>query len=189
MFSPMLPFMILALHSPEEDEYLIHIFKQYHGLMFTTACQYLRQEDLADETVNLSCYKLMPQIETLKGLSEPQLKAYLYRTAKHCAIDLVNMEAHQRGNSVPLDDETDWPDDDASAFMRVDERASLLADALERLSESDQEIIQWFYSDGYSLKEIATRLHVQPSSAASRLSRARSRLKQILIDMGMPKLL
>ncbi len=189
MFPQMLPFMILTLQSPEEDETMIRVFKQYHGLMFAAAYQHLKRAELADEAVNLCCCKLTTQIETLRGLSKPQLKAYLFRTSRHCAIDLARMEARQRGNAVSLDDEADFVDESASAFMRMDARASLLADALERLSESDREIIQLFYYDGYPLKEIAVQLHIQPGSAASRLSRARSRLKQILIDMGMPELL
>ena len=52
--------------------------------------------------------------------------------------------------------------------------------ALRAMEPEERELIEWFYFDGLSHKEIATRLSVTPKAVSSRLERARARLRASL---------
>lgn len=186
-----LPMLLLSPRDVSEEAFMIQLFTQYHGLIFATALQRLHRPDLADEVVSLACEKLIPQVKTLMQLDEGQLKTYVYRTAISCAIDLARSEQRRLARVTPLDAIDDWEiaNETAEALSGMEARASVLADALERLSGDDREIIHLYYYDGYSQKEIADKLGIQPVSVASRLCRARKRLHQILTGMDMPPLL
>lgn len=190
MLPQMFPLLMLSLGTTGEEQFLIRLFQQYHGLLFTAARQYLQSPQLADEAVSQCFVQLAKRIQTLQSLSEPQVSCYLYRSVKNCAIDLARSEEkHSALSAVMARDADRTAGDDVTPGVKMDERASMIADALERLSPADREIIRLFYYEELSQKEIAEKLQIRPSSVASRLHRARNRLGDILTDMGMPQLL
>jgi RNA polymerase sigma-70 factor, ECF subfamily len=52
--------------------------------------------------------------------------------------------------------------------------------ALVRLEAGDRELIEWFYFDGLSHKQIAEHLSATPKAVSSRLDRARAKLRSFL---------
>jgi RNA polymerase sigma-70 factor (ECF subfamily) len=52
--------------------------------------------------------------------------------------------------------------------------------ALLATNEEDRQVIEWFYFDGLSQKEIAERLKATPKAVSSRLERARAKLKSLV---------
>jgi len=52
--------------------------------------------------------------------------------------------------------------------------------ALLSLEPDDRQIVEWFYFDGASHKQIAARLETTPKAVSSRLERARSKLRELL---------
>jgi RNA polymerase sigma-70 factor (ECF subfamily) len=62
----------------------------------------------------------------------------------------------------------------------------LLEAALLAADEEDRQVIQWFYFDGLSHKEIAERLKATPKAVSSRLERARAKLKSLVSRPPLP---
>jgi RNA polymerase sigma-70 factor, ECF subfamily len=58
--------------------------------------------------------------------------------------------------------------------------------ALRSMQVSERQLIEWFYFDGLSHKEIADRLSATPKAASSRLERARARLRALLTSNFFP---
>jgi RNA polymerase sigma factor (sigma-70 family) len=52
--------------------------------------------------------------------------------------------------------------------------------ALSTLDQDERQMVEWFYFDGLSQKEIAERLSTTPKAVSSRLERARAKLRQLL---------
>jgi RNA polymerase sigma factor (sigma-70 family) len=52
--------------------------------------------------------------------------------------------------------------------------------ALLSMQDLERQLIEWFYFDGLSHKEIAGRLSATPKSVSSRLERARAKLRGLL---------
>ncbi|MFI8634281.1 RNA polymerase sigma factor [Microbacterium sp. NPDC077663] len=62
-----------------------------------------------------------------------------------------------------------------------DESSADLRDAISRLAEDDAELIRLVYWDGFASREAAVLLGINPSTARSRLSRAREQLRDALV--------
>jgi len=58
--------------------------------------------------------------------------------------------------------------------------------ALLSLEPADRQAVEWFYFDGLSHKEIATRLGATPKAVSSRLERARVKLRSFLLKKSFP---
>ena len=52
--------------------------------------------------------------------------------------------------------------------------------ALLAMEPEERQLIEWFYFDGLSHKEIAAQLGATPKAVSSRLERARARLRALL---------
>jgi RNA polymerase sigma-70 factor (ECF subfamily) len=52
--------------------------------------------------------------------------------------------------------------------------------ALLALGPDDRQVVEWFYFDGASHKEIAARMDTTPKAVSSRLERARVKLRELL---------
>lgn len=54
--------------------------------------------------------------------------------------------------------------------------------ALLSMQAPERQLIEWFYFDGLSHKEMADRLSATPKATSSRLERARARLRALLTE-------
>ena len=52
--------------------------------------------------------------------------------------------------------------------------------ALRSMEPEERQMIEWFYFDGLSHKEMAAQLAATPKAVSSRLERARARLRSLL---------
>lgn len=87
---------------------------------------------------------------------------------------------------------------DASAISMevMPEHAGAVADrileerldaALLAMNDDERQVIEWFYFDGRSQKEIAETIHATPKAVSSRLERARAKLRSLLAQGTLPK--
>jgi RNA polymerase sigma-70 factor (ECF subfamily) len=53
--------------------------------------------------------------------------------------------------------------------------------ALLALEPEDRQVVEWFYFDGLSHKEIAARLQMTDKAVSNRLERARAKLRPLLL--------
>jgi RNA polymerase sigma factor (sigma-70 family) len=119
-------------------------------------------------------------------LSDPaKVGAWLYRIALRRVLlfrrqrgrqkKLVGRYAWSRGDSgetSPTPDPLDW--------LMLDERRSLVREALARLPRRDAEILLLKYTEDWSYRELAAHLGVGEAAVEARLHRARKRLRQAL---------
>lgn len=62
----------------------------------------------------------------------------------------------------------------------IEERTGEMWEAVLTLDEEYGKVVILYYYEGFSTKEIARILHIPEGTVKSRLSRARSKLKQII---------
>lgn len=135
------------------------------GMVRVAACVLRSQsdaEDAAAQTV-LRCY------ERLSGLRrEEALETWMMRACVNQARTLLR----KRGR-VELRDE--WPEEEADAPQ---ERPALMP-LLTRLKKKDRMVLVLMYYENQSVDEIARVLGVPRGTAASRIARARKRLRAL----------
>ena len=119
---------------------------------------------------------------------ESSFATWLYRLASNAAIDYLRRQRKQRGE-LSLDDEElgldavdagPGPQDAAEG----EEVRSAVAAGLRALSEGHRQVLVLRELQGLSYEEIAAVLAVDLGTVKSRISRARSALRKILLENG-----
>ena len=128
------------------------------------------QEDAEDVVQNT----FVAAFQHLKDF-DPQrasLPTWLQRIAYHEA--LYHLRKRKRQVMLPLDISDDVPDE-----LPEDTTAQQLDEAIQQLSPEDQMLLQLFYFDGRSLKEIAYITNQADEATAREVSRLSSQLFRI----------
>lgn len=100
--------------------------------------------------------------------SDAHAKAWLLRVTLNCLKS--HWRAAWRRHDAPLDERIPFP--------APEERA--LDDALRRLAPKYRAAVHLFYYEGYSAEEIARMTGEKPSTIRTRLTRARTQLRDLL---------
>lgn len=104
--------------------------------------------------------------------SQEHLKAWLLRVAVNRCHDVARLRS--RRPAVPLDS---MPFEPSDAGPLSPDEVRALWEAVGELPESMRVVIHLYYQEGYSGKEIAGLLGLEPSIVRTRLQRARAQLK------------
>jgi len=109
--------------------------------------------------------------------SPQQLRSLFLVAVKRAAIDIVR----RRKRHLPIQEQ--WlPDRNGNREELFIEEDLNLSAAMEELPLSDQRILRMHYIKGLSHEEIAERLGVPVTTVNNRLAKARSRLREVLME-------
>ena len=142
-------------------------------------------EDAADvaQDAFLAAWRGLPAFRGEAGFS-----TWLYRLVSNAAIDHLRKTKHQRGN-VSLDDEElnlDAPDSAPGPQESAEgkELQLLVQDGLMELGDDHRAVLVMREVQGLSYEEIAGKLGIDLGTVKSRISRARTSLRKILLRSG-----
>jgi len=143
------------------------------------------EEDASDvaQDAFLAAWRGLPSFRGESGFS-----TWLYRLVSNAAIDHLRRTKHQRGN-VSLDDEElnlDAPDDSPTPHEAAEEKdlKDAVAKGLKALSDDHRTVLVMREVQELSYEEIAHALSLDLGTVKSRISRARSHLRKILLQSG-----
>ena len=131
----------------------------------------------------LAAWRGLPSFRGESGFS-----TWLYRLVSNAAIDHLRRTKHQRGN-VSLDDEElnlDAPDDSPTPQEAAEENdlKDAVAAGLKELSDDHRTVLVMREVQELSYEEIAESLQLDLGTVKSRISRARTHLRKILLQSG-----
>ena len=142
-------------------------------------------EDACDvaQDAFLAAWRGLPSFRGESGFS-----TWLYRLVSNAAIDHLRRTKHQRGN-VSLDDEElnlDAPDDSPTPQEAAEENdlKQAVAAGLRELSDDHRTVLVMREVQELSYEEIAESLQLDLGTVKSRISRARTHLRKILLQSG-----
>ena len=149
------------------------LYDRYQTRLFRLALVLARgDEPLAHDvvqTVFVTASRKLRRVE-----SEKHLWNWLARVAHQ---QLAKALQRQRRDNAIIS-VAELPESDATACDRVLEEN--LDAALAAMDADDRQIIEWFYFDSLSQKDIAEKTNTTPKAASSRLERARAKLRLAL---------
>lgn len=140
---------------------------QYGDTVYRLAFAYTRNRADADDVfqeVFLRYFRRAPAFET-----EEHRKAWLLRVTINRAKSCLSKMPHKPQETA-----------DAAPFSAPESLE--LHEALLRLAPKYRTVIHLFYYEGYTAEEIGALLHRKPSTVRTQLTRARSRLADLLRD-------
>jgi RNA polymerase sigma-70 factor, ECF subfamily len=135
-----------------------------------------RDRALADDLLQESFLRML-RLE-LPDLEEPELRSYLYKTARSVMVD--HFRKADRDRRFAREAAVDDPPVTSDPELPLD-----LQRALGELKERDQQLLWLAYVEGFSHKEIAPLIEVNEKSVRVLLLRARERMAKVLADQGI----
>lgn len=149
-------------------------FKRYYGYVMGISLSYVKNQDLAYEITNDSFLKCFDSFQKMGD--NPQVKPWLRRITVNTAIDYYRknkkFQNHlEADGELPVFDEVYAPDQ-----MAYED----LLKILRQLPEDLQLVFNLYEVEGYSHREVAHRLNITESSSRVYLTRAKSKLRQLI---------
>lgn len=152
------------------------LYKQFYGYALGIGLRYLSNRDDALEVVNDAFIKVF---NTIKSFDEKfPFKPWLRKVIVNTAIDLRRKNLR---NLVKADlDEALFVATPANAVSKLN--ANDIITMMQTLPEINRVVFNLYEIDGYSHEEIGTMLNIATSSSRVYLSRAKERLRKIILQ-------
>lgn len=170
-----------------EHDQFERLIQPHLNRLYKLAYRFTGQRDDAEDLVQDVLLKLYPRLEEMQNIDMlgPWLSRVLYRHF----ID--KLRSQQRSPIQFTDDEQSYYETQADSAQLPAEllesrlTQETLQQALDELSEDMRILVMLHDVEGYTLKEIHQMLDVPVGTLKSRLSRARTKLKEILTQMEL----
>lgn len=182
---------------PENEKFLVarakngdgeafgELVRFYEKFVYNTAYGFLFSADDAFDVSQDAFIKAWRGINSFKG--DSAFSTWLYRITVNTAKDAIFARAKRRELSSTDSEgeiiDTPSPDTPEAEYIRKERRDELLC-AIDTLDEGAREIIILRELDGLSYEEIATLLGLELGTVKSRLSRARAKLSEKLLEQN-----
>ena len=163
----------LKHHQPQALEELIATYSPYVGTIIRNIIGKYLAELTAD--VFLAVWEHTDQLKAGK------LTAYLAAIARNRAKNRIR-SYHETVNLEDLVEIGSEEDVEGSIDQKI--LGELLQDVLDTLSAKDREILVRYYYCYEPVRQIADMLHMSESAVKMRMSRARKKLQQELVERG-----
>ena len=169
-----------------DTEAFERLVETYENKIYTLALRMSGSPDDAGDIAQEAFLAAWRGLPAFRG--EAGFATWLYRLASNATIDYLRRQRKQRGE-LSLDDEElgldavdagPGPQDAAEG----EEVRSAVAAGLGALSEGHRQVLVLRELQGLSYEEIAAVLAVDLGTVKSRISRARSALRKILLESG-----
>jgi len=173
-------FVFLAmLETPEEKQQLTALYERYYKLMLNIAYDILHNGEDAEDAVQQTFLKLMPNLKKISDVTCHQTRNYLVIMVRRVCIDMYNEK--KKIVQIPYED---LSEDEAGAtegdLVEQMEFSELLR-RVKSLPDIYGDVLYLMYCEDFSVKEIADSLEISVSAVKKRLERAREQLKAILL--------
>ncbi len=162
----------LVLHDNDSRAFGV-LMQRYTSQVYGVAIRLMQDEDEAADIVQQAFIQAYKQLDSWRGES---FGAWVSIITNHLA--LRTLERAKRRQSVPLDENTDPPEE--AYDEEHEQKLQSLEEAVERLPEQDKQLIKWHYYDGIQLQTIAERVGQTENNVKVRIFRIRERIKKMM---------
>lgn len=175
-------FLLIQTIGDEADRILLtDLYTRHQRLFLYKARRYTNGSSHAEDILQEAMVRVIRKVDTLRGLTEAQMVAYVDRTIYHCSMTFLQKESR-----LPQADE--WEQamesavsaEDIMDHLNREELAVQLGLVLEQLPVRERNALIYKYFFEYRDAEIAEILSVKPESVRMILTRARRKLRQVM---------
>ena len=158
------------------------LVRQFHGDLYRYAYRLSGQVEDAEDLTQQAFLIAQRKIVQLREVD--RARGWLFAIVRSCFLKDVRRRRPTLAVDVGFDIE--------AVASLVDQRTEItsdeLQDALDQLSDEQRIVVTAYYFQHASYKEIAAELDIPLGTVMSRLSRAKSGLRQLLLDQSDPSL-
>lgn len=169
----------------DDRQYILELYAECAAAMYIAALRIVHDPHTAEDIVQEAFSALICRPEAIRAVAPEKRKAYAVSASRNLALNYA-VKRDRRSRYAFLTDGTDIPEP-ADPRDTIDDRLIAEAEigqlrhALALLDERDRNILEWKYYRELADADIAVLLHVETASIRSALTRARRRLRDILL--------
>jgi RNA polymerase sigma factor (sigma-70 family) len=165
-------------HDDEAWEELVERFSRYVYAIATRA--YGLSDRDAEDVFQEVFARTYEHLDSLR--EDAAIRPWLGQLTRRLAVDSLRRLARERPTGEPMDETPDPRD----ALAEIDESMTV-HDALGRLPDNCQELLDRFFVRDHSYRMLGEALGLPPGTIASRISRCLDKLHEELRKIGHPK--
>ena len=154
------------------------LMERYGAEVFRLVARLVPSQQDAEELVQDAFVRAYNRLATYCG--DASFSTWLCRIAYNLTVSWLRK---RKVKYTSIDDRMDISDADVDQLLDDDTRISQLREAQKQLTPDEQTLINLFYYDGKSLRDIAYILGIEPGNVATRLHRIRKKLYLIIRKM------
>lgn len=170
----------------EDSEKIKRIYEIYEQPMYRIAFAVLKRCDLAEDAVSDAFIRIIDRLKKIKAPDSPKTKAYIVKVIKSTSINIYRKNKRLLVRESPIDEVIKQIPDTS---QNVEEHVEAVMDRqnkrnlLNKLNETDRNIINLRCGNELSWKEVAERTSLTESTARKRFERARKHLISMKGDL------
>lgn len=154
----------------------MQLYDQYCKAMFTTAYNFVKEDDIAQDVMQEAFIKAFKRIDSFTG--EATFGAWLKRIVINQSLDWLKKQKIQ---TVELHEDVVYMQDDSGWEIDKEVKVSAIYKCIETLPQKCKNVVKLYLLEGYDHQEVAQILDISEVASRSQLSRGKSKLKELLI--------
>jgi RNA polymerase sigma-70 factor (ECF subfamily) len=135
-----------------DRETLAGIYEQFHEPIYSYVYRRVSDVEMASDLAAEVFHRLLRSVQK-DGLPECEMRAWLYRTAHNLVVDHYRRQAHRQ--HLPLEEDLVDGGDDPAGLVERKASAARVQQALEHLTEAQQQVIVLKFLQGLTNQEVA----------------------------------
>ena len=168
--------LILDYQSGKSSAFIV-LVKRWHVRFCKLAYFYVKDRDVAKDIAQESWTIIYNKLD---DLNDPmKFKSWAISIVNRKAIDFLRVQ--QREQKRKAEYKATVSNNQGETEDGREEIKNILLQEIQKLSGEHQQVLQLFYVESYSLKEIGNVLEISVSTTKSRLFHAREQLKKVII--------
>ena len=171
----MLPVYLSMIEDEESKRSFEELFYKQKDRIISICKKYLTRRVDIEDACSATFFNLAKVFDRIRDIAPDELDRYIYVIAKNAALQILNKEKNEMKN-VSLDDIKDTITTD-----ELEQASSGILDKyIEKLSNSEKEILYLRITSELDYKTIAAMLNIKPNAARVRFMRAKQHLSELL---------
>lgn len=145
------------------------LYEKYYTPLLRFCLSMTRERTQAEDIVQAAFLRALGNLDTLEALSEPQRRAWLYKTAKNIFIDQA-----RRAACAPLPEQAPSQSDDLTG--------PVVAALCSRLPEEERALFVLRYFGGYNSAELGDMFDLPPATVRTKLASAKRKIRAMYYE-------
>ncbi len=159
-----------------EQKAQMQLYDLYCNAMYTTACNFIKNDTIAQDIMQEAFVKAFKKIDTFTGAVS--FGAWIKRIVINHSLDWLKK---QKIETVELNDQVYALVDNQDWEIKQEVNVQAIYDCIEKLPQKCKNVVKLYLLEGFDHQEVAQILQISEVASRSQLSRGKHRLKELLI--------